>query len=70
MLLLDRVFPGSRLLSARELGHWDHEDSRVVDCLSGACMMVRRELVERLGGFDERLFMYGEDLDLCRRLAR
>jgi GT2 family glycosyltransferase len=68
LLCLDRLFPRSRLLGSRELNYWDHMTSADVDCLSGACMMLRRDLVERLGGFDEHLFMYGEDLDLCRRI--
>ncbi len=68
MLFLDRLFPRSRWLAARELAWWDHEDTRDVDCLSGACMMLPRVLVERLGGFDGRVFMYGEDLDLCCRV--
>lgn len=65
LLCLDRLFPGSEAFSSRELNYWNHQDSRSVECLSGACMMVRRPLVERLGGFDESLFMYGEDLDIC-----
>ena len=70
MLFLDRVFPRSRFFAGRELDWWDHADTRDVDCLSGACMMLPRRLVECLGGFDNRTFMYGEDLDLCCRVRQ
>lgn len=69
LLFLDRLFPRSQACSSRELNYWDHADSRDVDCLSGACMMLPRSLDQRLGGFDEHLFMYGEDLDLCWRIS-
>ena len=40
-----------------------------VEVISGAFMLVRRRLWERLGGFDELFFMYTEEVDLCRRIV-
>jgi N-acetylglucosaminyl-diphospho-decaprenol L-rhamnosyltransferase len=41
-----------------------------VEAVSGACMMVRREVFASMGGFSPAFFMYGEDLDLCARVSR
>ncbi|MFT3927956.1 MAG: glycosyltransferase family 2 protein [Myxococcales bacterium] len=57
----------SRLLSghavAREMG----PEPEQVDWLPGAAMLLRRSLLERIGGFDESYFLYFEETDLCRR---
>jgi GT2 family glycosyltransferase len=48
--------------------HWPHDQVRRVDFLIGACLLVRREVYEQLGGFDETFFMYSEEADWQRRM--
>lgn len=47
---------------------FDHEQTIPVDWVLGAAMMVRREVIEDIGYFDDRYFMYLEDADWCRRM--
>jgi hypothetical protein len=46
---------------------WNHKEVKRVDWVSGACLMIKTDLLKRLQGFDETLIMYAEDVDLCAR---
>ncbi len=65
---LSSLFPRSKLFSRYHLGHLDERMNHEVDVLAGAYMMVRRDLLEKLGSFDESFFMYAEDVDLSYRI--
>lgn len=65
-LLLPRSVRGELLLG----GHWDHNRERSVPMLAGAAILVRRDVITTVGGFDEKYHMYGEDHDWCLRITR
>jgi GT2 family glycosyltransferase len=49
---------------------WDLDQPREVDIIQGACLMLRREALDRVGLLDETFFIYSEDFDLCYRLLK
>ncbi len=68
MIGLGHIFP--RLFPGHFMIDWDHRSSVEVDQVMGAFFFVRRRLFESLGSFDERFFVYYEDLDFSYRARR
>lgn len=67
---LSNLFPQSRLFAKYNLTYLDPDQTYEVDAISGSFMMFRREVFEKIGGLDEKFFMYGEDLDFCYRAQK
>jgi O-antigen biosynthesis protein len=67
---LTALFPKSKIFARYYLGHLSIEKNHAVDVLAGAFMLLRKEVLDSTGGFDERFFMYGEDIDLSYRVYK
>jgi N-acetylglucosaminyl-diphospho-decaprenol L-rhamnosyltransferase len=65
ILGLDRALPS--LFPSHFMTEWDHQTSGEVDQVMGAWFLVRRSMFEALGGFDERFFLYFDEVDLAAR---
>lgn len=72
-LILRRFIPKCLFKEARDrylLKHLDHGKEHDVHYMQGSFMLMRTDVLRRAGCFDERFFMYPEDIDLTRRIAR
>ena len=67
---LSTFFHKSKIFARYNLTYLDENQTYEVDAISGSFMMMRREVYDKVGGFDEQFFMYGEDLDFCYRVQK
>jgi GT2 family glycosyltransferase len=67
-LRLSRI--SSKLFGGYQYMSWAHDTPRKVGWVSGACLLIGRELFHEEGGFDENFLLYAEDVDLCIRIGR
>lgn len=66
---LTSLFPESKRFGRYYQSWKDEDESGRVPVLSGAFMFMRTDVLKEMDGFDERFFMYGEDIDLCYRIG-
>jgi GT2 family glycosyltransferase len=67
---LTAMLPGSKTFARYYQGHLQENENNPVDVLSGAFIMIKKEVFEKVNGFDESFFMYGEDIDLSLRITQ
>ncbi len=67
---LTALFPKSKIFGKYYMGWKDEDEPGEIPVLSGSFMFFRTEVLKEVDGFDERFFMYGEDIDLCYRVAK
>jgi GT2 family glycosyltransferase len=67
---LTTLFPHSKIFAQYYLGHLPNNTTNKVDVLAGACMLVHKKILDEIGSFDERFFMYAEDIDLSYRIQQ
>lgn len=65
---LTERFPDCALTSKPYLARRAYLSTQEVECVVGACFLIRADLFRSLAGFDENFFLYSEELDLCRRI--
>lgn len=62
--------PWPRILGRGRLEHWDRDDERDVEVVTGCFLLARRDAVDQVGPLDENFFFFGEETDWCHRFAR
>jgi GT2 family glycosyltransferase len=67
---LGKMFPDSKILRNHLMVEWDHNSIREVDWALGASMMVRKKAISGNRLFDERFFLYFEEVDLCYQMKK
>lgn len=65
-----KLFPKSRLFGKYHLGYLDKDKTHEIEILSGAFMLLRKSVLDKIGNLDEAFFMYGEDIDLSYRILK
>ena len=64
------LFPQNKIFGNYYLSYLTENKIHEVDCLMGAFMLIKKEVIDEIGYIDERFYMYGEDIDFCYRAKK
>jgi len=67
---LDQLFPKSTIFGKYFMTWWDFNDTREVDQPMGSALMVRKDILDKVGLFDENIFIWFDEVDLCCRIKK
>ena len=67
---LVKLFPQNKFYQEYYLQNWDKKSLKEVDVAPGTAFMIKKDIYEKIGGFDENFFLYFEEFDLCRRIKK
>ena len=70
MIGLNKLFPKSKKFGKYHLGYLAPDQNHEVEILAGAFMLIRKNVLDKIGLLDETFFMYGEDIDLSYRITK
>lgn len=67
---LNRLFKENKIFNGWKMGDFDHKSVREVDQPQGACLLMKKNILEKVENLDERFFLFFSDVDLCRRVQQ
>ncbi|OGH06038.1 MAG: hypothetical protein A2W22_03890 [Candidatus Levybacteria bacterium RBG_16_35_11] len=65
---INKIFPNNPISKKYWQKNWDKSKDKNVDVVPGTALMIKKDLFERVSGFDEKFFLYFEEFDLCNRI--
>jgi hypothetical protein len=69
-IFLDFLFPKSRLFGKYFMTWWDFNETREVDQPMGSALMIKKDVLDKVGLFDENIFIWFDEVDLCYRIKK
>ncbi|MBU1026165.1 MAG: glycosyltransferase family 2 protein [Candidatus Margulisbacteria bacterium] len=69
-LFLDNLFPKSKLFGKHLMSYWPHNEIKEIDQPMGAAILLRKETLDQVGLFDENIFVFYDEVDLCYRIKK